>query len=132
MKLLLDTHVVIWAAAGTLSAEMKRTLLDERNELYFSSVNIWEIVIKRSLRKDGFDVDPASLHIALVRNGYTEIPLTAKHTLRMTHMPWHHKDPFDRILLSQAIDENMTLLTADRIFENYDGPTRIMRPPATT
>jgi PIN domain nuclease of toxin-antitoxin system len=115
MKLLLDTHVLLWAAGepDKLSETASLLLLDERNDLFFSSASIWEIVIKRSLGRENFRVDPHRLRKMLVMNGYTEISITSDHALAVDSLPMLHKDPFDRILLAQARTEGFSLLTAD-------------------
>lgn len=115
MKLLLDTHLLLWAA-GTperLSTATRSRLLDEGNDLYFSAVSIWEIVIKRALGRHDLQVDPARFRRMLVASGYGEVAVTAEHALIVEHLPALHKDPFDRILIAQARSEGMQLLTVD-------------------
>lgn len=126
MKLLLDTHILLWAAGNPerLSEEAYILLSDQQNELFFSAASIWEIVIKSSLGRDDFQVDVRVLRRGLVDNGYHELPITSQHTIGVDHLPLIHKDPFDRILVAQANVEGITLLTADALVAQYSGPIR--------
>ncbi len=121
MKLLLDTHLLLWAAGNPekLSDTARKILLDESNKLYFSSASIWEIVINRGLGRDDFRVDPQRLRRLLVVNGYTEVPVQSDHALGVEQLPKLHKDPFDRILIAQARGEGMLLITVDSEVEKY-------------
>ena len=121
MKLLLDTHLLLWAAGepDKLSASARTALLDETNRLYFSSASIWEIVIKRGLGRDDLRVDPFRLRMMLVAHGYTELPISSDHALAIDRLPMLHKDPFDRILISQARAEGMMLVTVDAQLSRY-------------
>ncbi len=119
MRLLLDTRVLLWAAAGTLPDEFAEYIADEENDLYFSPVSIWEVVIKKGLGRPDFTVDPTQLHRGLIANGYRELPITGRATLQVAALPDLHKDPFDRLLVAQAIEEGLTLLTADRSLAGY-------------
>ena len=83
--------------------------------------SLWEVTIKTSLHKPGFAVDAAQLRQGLVREGFQELPIEAEHGLAVLHLPWLHRDPFDRLLVAQAISHNLELLTADRTLEGY-GP----------
>ena len=121
MKILLDTHILLWAAAGDLPAGAVRYIEDEENTLLFSPASIWEVVIKRDLGRTDFVVDPASLYNGLVAAGYQELPVTSKHTLLVGSLPTLHKDPFDRILLAQAASECVPLLTSDETLKQYPG-----------
>ncbi|MBQ9565639.1 MAG: type II toxin-antitoxin system VapC family toxin [Synergistaceae bacterium] len=121
MRLLLDTHVLIWAAAGTLSSKTEKLLTDEGNSLFFSSASIWEITIKAGLNRPDFQLDAALLRQGLLENQYQEIPISSFHALAVKYLPLLHKDPFDRILLAQAQCEGLTFLTSDRILKNYPG-----------
>ena len=121
MKLLLDTHVLLWAAGepARLSESTRILLLDESNVLFFSSASIWEIVIKNGLGRDDFRVDPHRLRKLLVMNGYTEISVGSDHALAVHSLPLLHKDPFDRILLAQARTEGFSLVTSDEQIMKY-------------
>lgn len=122
MKLLLDTHLLLWAAGepDRLSVSARSMLQDEANRLFFSSASIWEIVIKRGLRRDDFRVDPFRLRRLLVVNGYTELSVNSDHALAVDQLPPLHRDPFDRILIAQARTEGMVLLTGDGLVARYE------------
>jgi PIN domain nuclease of toxin-antitoxin system len=126
VKLLLDTQLLLWAAGQPerLSARAKRQLNDPENELLFSAASLWEITIKTSLGRDDFRVEPRVLRRALLDNGYGELPITSEHAVNVDRLPPLHKDPFDRLLLSQAMVEGITLLTADAQLARYRGPVR--------
>ena len=121
MNLLLDTHILLWAAADTLPKEAAMYLHDMRNTLYFSSASIWEIVIKNGLSRTDFVIDPPSLYRGLIDAGYKELNVTGQHTLLVSALPVLHKDPFDRLLLAQSASEGITLLTADETIAGYPG-----------
>ncbi len=122
MKLLLDTHMLLWAAAGSLPKEAEALVLDAGNTLYFSPASIWEIGIKKNLGRSDFKVDPEVLRRGLVDNQYQELPITSLHALAVNDLPPLHKDPFDRMLLAQAKVEGIPLLTADSALQDYPGP----------
>lgn len=124
MKLLLDTHLLLWAAsnANRLPAEARALIEAPRNELLFSAASIWEVVIKRSLGREDFRVDPPLLRRRLLENGYSELPVTSEHAVAAHGLPPIHRDPFDRILVAQAKTEGMTLLTSDHVVGEYAGP----------
>ena len=126
MKLLLDTHLLLWVSAHSarLSASARALLADPQNELLFSSASLWEIAIKRGLGRDDFEVDSRSLRRALLDNRYEELPVTGAHAVAIEGLPPIHKDPFDRILVAQATVEGITLLTADPVVARYPGPVR--------
>lgn len=121
MKLLLDTHILLWSAGQPekLSLEARTLLLDTANTLFFSAASIWEIVIKRSLGRGDFKVEPQRLLTQLVINGYEEIGVSSQHSLAVEVLPLLHKDPFDRILIAQARAEGMQLVTADCQISRY-------------
>ena len=126
MKLLLDTHLLIWAAIGSdrLSAKARKSIEDPINELYFSAASLWEIAIKNGLGRADFQVDARVLRRALLDNGYQVLPITGAHTVAVESLPPIHKDPFDRILVAQATAEGITLLTSDVLVAKYPGPIR--------
>lgn len=126
MKLLLDTQLLLWAAGQPerLSARAKRQLNDRENELLFSAASLWEITIKASLGRDDFRVEPHVFRRALLDNGYVELPITSEHAVNVDGLPPLHKDPFDRLLLAQALVEGITLLTSDEQLARYRGPVR--------
>ena len=126
MKLLLDTHLLLWAAGepGQLPAPALALIDDPANELIFSAASLWEIAIKRQLGRNDFRVDPRLLRRGLRDNGYLELPVTSEHALATDSLPPIHKDPFDRILVAQATVEGMALLTVDPVVARYRGPVR--------
>lgn len=126
MKLLLDTHLLLWAAGEPkrLPAVARKLINDPRNELLFSMASLWEIVIKRSLGRDDFRVDPRLLRRGLLDNGYVELAIGGEHALAVDSLQPIHKDPFDRLLIVQAQVESVTLLTADPQLGRYPGPIR--------
>ena len=126
MKLLLDTHVLLWAVARPerLSGTARTLLEDTGNELLFSAASLWEIAIKRSLGRDDFRVDPRLLRRGLLDHGYGEVPVTSQHAVAIENLPPLHKDPFDRILVAQSLVEGIMLLTADPMVARYPAPVR--------
>ncbi|HEX5759146.1 MAG TPA: type II toxin-antitoxin system VapC family toxin [Thermoanaerobaculia bacterium] len=126
MKLLLDTQLLLWAAGQPerLSARARKLLQDARNELLFSAASLWEIAIKKTLGRDDFRVEPRLLRRGLLDNGYRELPVTSQHAVSIDGLPPLHKDPFDRLLLAQALTEGITLLTADAQLARYAGPAQ--------
>jgi PIN domain nuclease of toxin-antitoxin system len=126
VKLLLDTQVLLWAAGlpERLSRPARKLLEDPISELLFSAASLWEITIKNSLGREDFSVDPRVLRRALLDHGYTELPVTSQHAVSIDGLPPLHKDPFDRMLLSQAICEGVTLVTTDRRLAQYPAPVR--------
>ena len=119
MNLLLDTHVLLcWLGDDPkLGAETRAAIADGRNEVSVSAVTIAEIAIKRSQGK--LDAPPELLHI-LTEEGFTELPLLSTHAAALETLPWHHRDPFDRMLIAQASVEGMTLATMDKSIHDYD------------
>lgn len=126
MKLLLDTQLLLWAAGQPerLSASARKQLRNPRNELLFSAASIWEIAIKNTLGRSDFRVEPRLLRRGLLDNGYVELPITSQHAVGIDALPFLHKDPFDRLLLAQALTEGITLLTSDVQLAIYHGPVR--------
>ncbi len=126
MKLLLDTQILLWAAGQPerLSATARKLLNDPRNELLFSAASLWEITIKNTLGREDFRVEPRLLRRGLLDNGYAELPITSQHAVNIDSLPLLHKDPFDRLLLAQALSEGIILLTGDAQLARYHGPVR--------
>ena len=122
MRLLLDTHILIWVVfhPGRLAAAARRLITDEANEKLFSVASIWETAIKSALGQPGFTVDPARLAEA-ARLDFTELVITSAAALRAGALPQHHRHPFDRLLVAQAIEEDARLLTVYRKLSAY-GP----------
>ena len=128
MKLLLDTHLLLWAAGhpNRLSKAARKLLDKAANELLFSAASIWEVAIKSSLGRSDFQVDPRLLRRGLLDNGYIELPILSDHVVALDSLPLIHKDPFDRLLVAQATVEGITLLTADSVVAQYPGPARMV------
>ena len=126
MKLLLDTQILLWAAGQPkrLSSAARKLIENPRNDLIFSAASLWEVASKSALGRTDFRVEPRVLRRGLLDNGYTELPVTSEHAVSVTGLPDLHRDPFDRILLAQALCEGFTLLTADATIAKYPGPVR--------
>ena len=124
MKLLLDTHLLLWAANEPKRLpKAARTLIEDLgSDLLFSAASMWEITIKGSLGRKDFRVNARLLRRGLLDNGYTELPFTSEHAINVDHLPATHTDPFDRMLVAQATVEGITLLTNDRKLAIYPGP----------
>ena len=128
MKLLLDTHLLLWAAGMPERLPAQARLLIERpeTELIVSAASLWEVAIKSGLGRTDFSVDPRVLRRGLLENGYAELDVTGAHATAVDLLPPIHKDPFDRILVAQAQIEGLTLLTTDEIVARYPGPIRAL------
>jgi len=123
LKLLLDTHLLLWAAAEShLSKGAKARLDDPKVEILFSPVSIWEIAIKSGLGRPDFNIDATLFRRELFEVGYTELPINGLHAAAVGRLPDLHKDPFDRLLIAQAMVEGITLLSADEAVLSYPGP----------
>lgn len=127
MKLLIDTHLLIWAAAGMelVPRHARALMADAEAELYFSVASLWEIAIKRSLGRPDFQIDARVLRRGLIDNGYQEMAILSAHVVAVDTLPPIHKDPFDRLLIIQAQIEGITLLTNDVLLARYPGPIRL-------
>ena len=128
MKLLLDTHLLLWAAGepDRLSAEARSLIGNPENEPLFSAASLWEVAIKRGLGRNDFKVEARLLRRGLLDNGYGELPIVSDHVVAIESLPTLHKDPFDRVLVAQATVEGVTLLTTDSLVAQYPGPIRIV------
>lgn len=128
MKLLLDTHLLLWAASDPdrLSPAALALIEDPDNSLMFSAASLWEITIKQGLGRSDFQVDPRLLRRGLIDNGYVELSITSDHALAVASLPPLHKDPFDRLLAAQSQIEGVLLVTADPILGQYPGPVRLV------
>lgn len=126
MKLLLDTHLLLWAAGEPkrLPKNIRTLLEDMDNELLFSVASLWEVAIKSGLGRKDFRVEARLLRRGLLDNGYSELPIVSEHVVAIESLPAIHKDPFDRILVAQAAVEGITLLTNDSVVAQYPGPIR--------
>ncbi len=118
MRLLLDTHVFLWAVTGArlLNADARR-LIEAAEEVYVSAASIWEVAIKARLGK--IEADPVELAAAIEASGFLELPVKAVHAAGVARLERHHNDPFDRLLIAQALTEPLKLVTADEVLAQY-------------
>ncbi len=121
MRLLLDTHILIWWVTGNrrLSKSLRDRIVAEENDVSVSAVTFWEIAIK--VRLGRIDLDLEDLRNAVRADGFTEVPVQFEHTLRLKMLPDHHRDPFDRLLIVQSIAEGQRLVTRDKAILAYAG-----------
>lgn len=121
MNLLLDTHTYIWFSANKpeLSGIVKKLVEDSQNTSYISIASLWEMSIKISLGKLTIDKDFKEVVKDLSESGIEILPISFEHVLKSSDLPFHHRDPFDRIIIAQSICEGMKLLSADTIFDKY-------------
>jgi PIN domain nuclease of toxin-antitoxin system len=126
MNLLVDTHLLLWAAGQPhkLPQQARDLLTDPDNQLLFSAASLWVVAIKSTLGRNDFQVNPGLLRRGLLDNGWNELIISSEHAIATTHLPNIHKDPFDRILLAQADVEGFTLLTCDAQLALYPGSIR--------
>ena len=125
---MLDTHLLLWAAADSpkLSLAARDLLGQSEYDFLFSAASIWEVVIKRGLGRDDFQIDPNRLRRGLLANGSEELLISSEHTLAVTSLPPVHRDLFDRILVAQARVESITLLTSDITLASYGEPVKLI------
>jgi PIN domain nuclease of toxin-antitoxin system len=121
MRLLVDTHVLLWAIAEPqkLPASARSMLQAAENDVLFSAVSIWEMAIKLQIGRLTLPVELEDIMRAAGQMGFTELPVSAAHAAGVRHLPSHHRDPFDRLLIAQALHEPARLLTADRTLSRY-------------
>lgn len=126
MRLILDTHLLIWLSQLQAPASRPRALFElleePDHELWFSAVSIWEVAIKFVRGRPDFSLRPDALKGALLRSGYRELAVTSEHAIAVAGLPPLHGDPFDRLLIAQAISEGLTLVTGDAQVARYPGP----------
>ena len=128
MRLLVDTHLLLWAVAKSrrLPKEARQLLGDPANEVLFSAASLWEIVIKTTLRRPDFRVDVALLRPALQEMGFAELAVSSVHAERLASLPLVHKDPFDRMLVAQSLAEPLVLLTNDGVLADYGDVVKVV------
>ena len=121
MRLLLDTHALLWWLTGdpTLSSDARRAISDRRNPVFVSAATAWEIAIKRAL---GNLESPADLETQIRRHRLDPLPVTVRHAMNAGALPRHHDDPFDRMLVAQAMIEDLTIATRDQRIVLYGVP----------
>jgi PIN domain nuclease of toxin-antitoxin system len=127
-QLLLDTNILLAAliAPDSLPAEVQAQLCDPANTILFSAASIWEIAIKCSLGKEDFNFRPEDIQQLALETGFTELPVMSHHCHRITDLPWHHRDPFDRLLVAQAQAIPAYLLTTDELLARYSDLIRVV------
>ena len=132
MRLLLDTRVLLWALSGSarLTDEARELIEAPDNDVLFSSASIWEIAIKAQVLRTEFGVDASTIIAAARDTDFDELAISAEHAAGAAALPLHHKDPFDRLLVSQAIAEPARLLTADRTLAAYSRDLVMLVEPA--
>jgi PIN domain nuclease of toxin-antitoxin system len=128
MRILLDTHLLLWAMAASrkLPRAVRTQLLDPDNEIYYSAASLWEIAIKSGLRRKDFRIDIEALLAALRESGFVELPITAAHAAGVAGLPAIHKDPLDRLLVAQSMAEPLTFLTNDAALGDYWGGVKVV------
>ena len=128
MRLLLDSHLLIWATTDPdrLSASVQKMIDDPSNLVWFSTATIWELAIKQQTKRSNLTIDLAVMRETLLANRYQELVVNAQHALAIRTLPLLHRDPFDRLLLAQAIVEGATLLTADKTLAGYPAPVYLI------
>ena len=122
MQLLLDTHALIWWLSNdsTISSKAKKAIANPDNIVFVSAASAWEIAIKKSLGKLQA---PDDLNVQIEEKRFTPLAISINHALMIEKLPLHHQDPFDRILIAQAISENLIIITRDRKFKAYEVKT---------
>lgn len=128
MRLLIDTHILLWAAGqpDLLPDEAREMMAEPETTLMFSVVSIWEVAIKSTQKREDFLSNPVILRRNLLDNGYAELPVIGTHAVAVAALPLIHRDPFDRLLIAQSIVEGVLLLTADRVIGRYQAPVRLV------
>lgn len=128
MRILLDTHILLWAVAQSaqLNTETRTLLEDTDNLLYCSTASLWEIAIKTGLRRPDFEVGVPQLRRALASMDIEELPVLGNHTEQVLKLPLLHKDPFDRMLIAQSMAEPLVLLTNDSLLAQYWDGVRLV------
>ena len=118
---LLDTNILLAAliAPERLPQEVSDRLSDSASQVYFSAASIWEVAIKCSLNRASFDFLPEDIHRLALDTGFTEMPVRGEDSYAVARMPWHHRDPFDRLLIAQALSLPAYLLTTDGLLNQY-------------
>lgn len=123
---LLDTQLLVWLACDPdrLDPALAAQLADRERPVHYSVVSVWEVAIKSSLGRPDFQIDANALRQGLQREGFRELPIAAEHVLAAQHLPWIHRDPFDRLLVVTARQEQLELLSADRTLCGYGDGVR--------
>jgi PIN domain nuclease of toxin-antitoxin system len=128
VRILLDTHVLLWALAEPerLEGPVRLMIEDSANEMLFSAASIWEIAIKAQIGRLNFPIDAVDVFESARESGFAELPVFSSAAARVRHLPMYHRDPFDRLLIAQAISEPATLFTADAILAKYSSLVTVL------
>lgn len=128
MRLLLDTHVLLWALAepARIPTRSRRRIESAANDVLFSAASLWEVAIKVQAGRLTLDIPLDDLPSAAVAMGFEELPVWAAHAVSVAGLPLHHRDPFDRLLVTQAILEPARLLTVDALLQQYSDLVEII------
>ena len=128
MRYLVDTHVLLWAQLepGRLSPQHRDAFAARGNEYFFSAASIWEIAIKSQLKRANFDADASQVLALALKSRMRDLPVTSALAAKVTALPLYHADPFDRLLIAQAIDASLTLLTMDPQLSRYSDLVRVI------
>ena len=128
MRILLDTHILLWAvgASHRFSGDLRRLLEDTDNDIYFSAASIWEVAIKNALGREDFRADPAQILKVMPATGFAELPVKSIHATEAASLPAIHKDPLDRLLVAQSWVEPMLLLTNNEVLGRYTDNVRLI------
>lgn len=121
MKILLDTHILLWALhePRKLGRQIRERLMSPEHDVLFSAASIWEIAIKSQIKRVSLPVRPEEIASAALESGFSELPVRSEAAAMVADLPMHHKDPFDRLLIAQAIAESARLCTIDKTMELY-------------
>jgi PIN domain nuclease of toxin-antitoxin system len=127
-RFLVDTQLLLWNVYGSrkLPARVARLFRDGRHQFFYSAASLWEIAIKAARGRADFTADPAAIRDALEANGFLELPIAAQHAVQLSSLPPIHADPFDRMLIAQAIVEPMALITSDERLAAYPGTIEVV------
>jgi PIN domain nuclease of toxin-antitoxin system len=128
VRVLLDTNILLWAIIepSRLKPGTRPVLQDPENEILFSAASVWEVAIKAALGRADFRVSPEEIFEEAIANGFVELPVRSAAALRVAGLPLHHRDPFDRLLIAQAMTEPARFYTADAALKIYsDLVTRV-------
>jgi PIN domain nuclease of toxin-antitoxin system len=128
MRLLLDTHILLWTIAESrrLSTDARALIGDASSEITFSAVSLWEVAIKTGRGRADFHIEAGLLRRQMLDNGFVELAVTGAHAVALASLPALHRDPFDRMLVAQAMVEGVMLVTGDRAVAKYPGPIRLV------
>jgi PIN domain nuclease of toxin-antitoxin system len=127
VKYIADTHLLLWAALSPqrLSKRAAFFLEAEKTDVFFSTASVWEPAVKFARGKKDFTVPPSAFRSGVLTMGYKELLITSEHAIAVGNLPNHHGDPFDRMLVAQAVVEGFALLTADKVLSRYPSTMRV-------